>query len=350
MLVSGLLIENKEEIPMKKVLTTFGLTVAVGLGLSQGVMAKETIVIGEVSWDASLAIENVLKVIMEENLNVDVEIIAADQAAIWSAMDKGKGSVDVHPDIWTSSQTEPWAKFVAKGSKESVRANKMPYLGTDGFYIPGYIQDEYGVKSVYDLAKPEVAKLFDADGDGLGEYWPGAPGWTGVKINQIKAKSYGFDQYFEPVIVSDSIIKAQLKTAYRKKEGILFYYWTPEWIHYAYDLRKLEEPKFTGYAGNSKKQHRDYNPAGCYKFNDTENWLADSEITCGVPNTEIHIGYSASLEERAPKVAKFLSKVTLDAAYVSQWIFKIASEDEDPSEMAEEWVKNNPKIVQTWLP
>jgi len=32
----------------------------------------------------------------------------------------------------------------------------------------------------------EIAKLFDADGRRLGEYWPGAPGWTGVKINQIK--------------------------------------------------------------------------------------------------------------------------------------------------------------------
>ncbi|MGK0445822.1 MAG: glycine betaine/proline transport system substrate-binding protein [Bermanella sp.] len=342
--------KNKEEIPMKKALTIFGLTAAVGVSISQGVSAKETIVIGEVSWDASLAIENVLKVVMEKNFNVDVEIMSADQAAIWSAMDKGKGSIDVHPDIWTSSQTEPWAKFIAKGGKESVRANKTPYLGTDGFYIPGYIQDEYGVKSVYDLAKPEIAKLFDADGDGLGEYWPGAPGWTGVKINQIKAKSYGFDEYFEPIIVSDSIIKAQLKTAYRKKEGILFYYWTPEWIHFTYDLRKLEEPAFTGYAGDSKKLHKDYNPDGCYKFSDTENWLQDSEIKCGVPNTEIYIGYSASLEKRAPEIAAFLSNVALDASYVSQWIFKIASEGEYPDEMAEEWVKNNSAIVDTWLP
>jgi len=29
----------------------------------------------------------------------------------------------------------------------------------------------------------------------------------------------------------------------------------------------------------------------------------------------------------------------LDASYVSQWIFKIASEGEYPDEMAEEWVK-----------
>lgn len=334
---------------MKKLLKTLSLTAALGLGLSQGVAAKETVVIGEVSWDASLAIENVLKVLMEKHLDVDVKIISADQAAIWSAMDKGKGSIDVHPDVWTSSQTEPWAKFIAQGGKQSVLANQTPYLGTDGFFIPGYIQDEYGVKTVYDLAKPEIAKLFDNDGDGQGEYWPGAPGWSGVKINQVKAKGYGFDKYFTPVIISDSLIKAQLKTAYRKKKGILFYYWTPEWIHSAYDLRKLEEPEFTGYAGESKKGHAQYNAAGCYKFNDTENWLEDSSITCGAPTTEVYIAYSRSLEKRAPQVAQFLSKVALSAGDVSQWINKIAQEGEDPAEMALAWIEANPKVVQSWL-
>jgi len=335
---------------MKKILATFGLSAAVGLSLSQGLMAKETIVIGEVSWDASLAIENVLKTIMEENLNVDVEIIAADQAAIFSAMDKGKGNIDIHPDIWTSAQTAAIEKFVVEGSKESVRMNKMPYLGTDGFYIPGYIQDEYNVKSVYDLAKPEVAKLFDADGDGVGEYWVGAPGWSAVRINQVKAHGYGFDKVFEPSIISDAIFKAQLKKAFRKKEGILFYYWAPEWLHYAYDLRKLEEPEFTGFAGESNKDSKDYNPNGCYEFNDSENWLDDSSITCGLPNTKIYIGYSTSLETRAPKVAEFLSNVALDSEVVSQWLYKIANEGADPEEMAKEWVEGNPEVVQGWLP
>ncbi|MFT5719720.1 MAG: glycine betaine/proline transport system substrate-binding protein [Motiliproteus sp.] len=334
---------------MKQLIKTLSLTAALGLGLSQGVAAKETIVIGEVSWDASLAIENVLKNVMEKHLDVNVEIMAVSQAAIWSAMDNGKGSIDVHPDVWTSSQTAPWAKFVAKGGKESVLANKKPYLGTDGFFIPGYIQDQYGVKTVADLAKPEIAKLFDSDGDGQGEYWPGAPGWSGVKINQVKAKGYGFDKYFTPVIVSDSIIKAQVKTAIRKKEGILFYYWTPEWIHSVYDLRKLEEPAFTGYAGDSKKGHPQYNPEGCYKFNDTDNWLEDSRITCGAPSTEVYIAYSKSLENRAPKVAEFLSKVNLDINDISQWIKKIAQDGEYPAEMAEAWVEANPKVVQHWL-
>ncbi|MEO9275068.1 glycine betaine ABC transporter substrate-binding protein [Marinomonas sp. 5E14-1] len=335
---------------MKKLLSCLSLSTVIGLGFSQAVTAKETIVIGELNWDGAVAIEHVLKVVMEENFDVDVEFIAADQAAIWSAMDAGKGSVDVFPDIWTTLQDKAWEKFVVKGSKESVRSNRVPYIGTDGFFIPGYIQDEYGVKSVYDLAKPEIAKLFDKDGDGLGEYWPGASGWELVKTNQIKAKSYGFGEFFEPVVVTDAILKAQLKKAYRKKEGILFYYWTPEWIHYAYDLRKLEEPEFTGYSNDRKKDHKDYNPNGCYSYEDTDNWLEDSEITCANPMTPVYIGYSAALEARVPEVAAFLGNVVLDDAFVSEWIFSMSSEGEDPEDMAKAWVSENQDIVQRWMP
>ncbi|MBD5771040.1 ABC transporter substrate-binding protein [Marinomonas sp. SM2066] len=335
---------------MKKILSTVSLSALIGLSASQGAMAKETIVIGELNWDGAIAIEHVLKVILEDKFNVDVEFITADQAAIWSALDAGKGSIDVFPDIWTNLQGSAWKKFVLKGGKESVKANETPYFGSEGFYIPGYIQDEYGVNSVYDLAKPEIAKLFDADGDGVGEYWPGASGWELVKINQIKAKSYGFDKYFTPVVISDAILKAQLKKAYRKKEGILFYYWKPEWIHNAYDLRKLEEPEFTGYSNESKKEHKDYNPNGCYNYVDTDNWLAGSEINCAFPDSPVHIGYSVSLEQRAPEVAKFLSKVTLSDSMVSEWVFSMSSGDLEVSEMAEEWVEKNPEVVQSWLP
>ncbi|MGY8872004.1 MAG: glycine betaine ABC transporter substrate-binding protein, partial [Pseudomonadales bacterium] len=70
---------------------------------------------------------------------------------------------------------------------------------------------------------------------------------------------------------------------------------------------------------------------------------------CGAPTTEVHIAYSRTLEKRAPKVAEFLSKVTLNVDDVSQWINKIAQEDADPAEMAQSWVESHPDVVQSWL-
>ncbi|MCX4029474.1 ABC transporter substrate-binding protein [Endozoicomonas sp. SM1973] len=334
---------------MSKIIKKLGLATVLTLGVTHVAAAKDTIVIGEVSWDASLAIEQVLKQVMEKHLDVNVKIVATDQSAIWASMDKGKGSIDVHPDVWTSSQAEPWAKFVVKGGKESVLANQKPYMGTEGLFIPGYIQEKYGVKSVYDLAKPEIAKLFDQDGDGKGDFWPGAPGWGIVKVNQVKAKSYGFDQYFKAFHVSDAILRAQLKTAFRKKTGILFYSWTPDWIHKAYDLRKLEEPTFTGYASQDKQQDPHYNPDGCWNMVQGDEWLEKSSITCDWPETKVYLAYSKSLLSRNAQVAEFLNNVSFTTDDISQWIYQIAQEKEAPEDVAEEWINNNPAVVKQWL-
>ena len=47
---------------------------------------------------------------------------------------------------------------------------------------------------------------------------------------------------FPASTVEQPVFLAQLHAAIRKKEPIVFYYWTPEWIFASYDLRMLEEP------------------------------------------------------------------------------------------------------------
>jgi glycine betaine/proline transport system substrate-binding protein len=242
------------------------------------------------------------------------------------------------------------AKFVRE--KKTVLLNDKPYQTTEGIYIPGYIADQHKIASIKDLARPEIAKLFDNDGDGLGDFWPGAAGWGITNIMQVRLKSYGLDKHFKPFIVADGVFKAQLDAAYKKKKGILFYYWTPEWIHSYYDLRLLQEPAFTGYAMDSKKGTPEYNAQGCYNMVDPKtnaDWLEKSSITCAQPPATVHVAYSASLTKRAPKVAAFMKRVSLDPKDLNVWILKIAHEKQEPAEVATIWVKENQAKVNAWL-
>src|SRR3954451_1784856 len=90
------------------------------------------------------------------------------------------------------------------GSRETVILNSKPYLGREGIYVPGYVQDQYGIKKATDLADPEKAKLFDSDGDGKGEWWAGAVGWEATNHSEVRAKSYGFDKYFTATTVEQN--------------------------------------------------------------------------------------------------------------------------------------------------
>jgi glycine betaine/proline transport system substrate-binding protein len=337
---------------MRRVAALFALGLATCLSLLSSADAKYKVVLAELNWTGAVGIEHVLKTILESRLGADVEIIPADAAVIWAAMDKGDGSIDVFPDLWRAPQANAWAKYVAKGSRETVLVNDNPYSGESGLYVPGYVQEEHKIFSVEDLRSPEVAKLFDTNGDGKGEWWPGGPGWGTLNVELVKAKSYGYDKYFTPFIVEQWVMQAVLDGAYKQKKPVLFFYWEPEWIHSAYDLRRLKEPIFTGYSNPKMKDDPQYNPSGCWNMVTAEEdpaWMEKSDVKCAWPTSFVYIGYAKALADRAPNVARFLKQVAFNSKTINDWILKIDREKMDPAEVAREWVANNSDTVNNWL-
>src|SRR5581483_8842773 len=243
--------------------------------------------------------------------------------------------------------------YVVPGSRETIILNKEPYLGTEGIFVPGYVAAENGVKALADLAKPEVAKLFDSDGNGKGELWAGAVGWESTNHTQVRAKSYGFEPYFELTTVEQAVFLAQLKDAYDSKQPIAFYYWTPEWIFAKYEIVKLEEPEFNGYTTESAKGTDRYNPDGCYTFYqpaERNDWLEASKITCGQPPTRVHVAHSRALAERDPKISQFLKQVKFDADAINQWILAMEVDQRDVTDVAKEWIEANRAMIEKeWL-
>lgn len=309
-----------------------GIAIAALALCTSAAQAQEKVAISDLSWTGAKAIGNVLAAVINGPLGSEAEIIEglSEQAIIAAGMDKGDGSVDVYTDMWMPNQQAIWDKYI-DGAK-SVAANQ-PYAGTQMMYVPSYMADK--VSSFEDLAKPEIAAMFDKDGNGKGEFWAGDAGWKSTKMWQVKFKSYGLSELWEPEIVPQTTFLAQLKGAIAGEEPILFYYWTPEWIHAAYELSPLSESPRT---------------EGCEDVNlDQEDWLEVSTFNCENKDANIYVAYSKSLEERNPAAAKFLSQVQLDPAVINSWILAIGRDGEDPADVAEAWVEENMDTVKTWI-
>ena len=338
---------------MLKHLTTTSLAALALAALAGLAEAKTKVTIGELDWPGSTAIEQVLKQVMETYLDVDVGTIAAAQEALYEALDKGDNSVDIVSDMWTDHLPQQMKNYVLPGGRQTIVLNGADYLGTEGIFIPTYVAEQYGVKALADLAKPEVAKLFDSDGNGKGEMWAGSVGWESTNHTEVRGKTYGFDKTMEYTTVEQAVFLAQLKDAYDNKKPIAFYYWTPEWIHAAYKLTKLDEPPFDGYAADSAKGGGNYNPKGCYTFYqpaERNDWLASSSISCGQPPTHVHIAHSKALADRDPKVSRFLKQVKLDADVVNQWILAMEVDKKPVADVARDWIAINKATVEgEWL-
>ncbi|MEL6587119.1 MAG: glycine betaine ABC transporter substrate-binding protein [Pseudomonadota bacterium] len=308
-------------------------TTAVALALSAtGAMAQEKVTFSDLSWNGAQAIGHVLSTIIETEMGGDAEIVSGmNQAAvIMAGMDKGDGSIDVFTDMWMPNQQALWDEYV--DGNGTVLTNQ-PYNGTSNIYVPAYMADK--VSSIEDLRNPEVAAMFDTDGNGKGEYWAGDVSWASTKRWQIKFKSYGLDGLWEPNIVSADTFKAGLEAAYTAGKPQLFYYWTPEAIHVKYDLQVVEEPARSD---------------GCEDVDlDAEDWLEVSTFDCVIASNDIFVAYSKSLEERNPAVATMLSNVQFTGDEINGWIVEMFENKRDPREVAEDWIADNKETVQSWI-
>jgi len=323
------------------------------LVMSQPAFSTTDVVIGELDWPGAVVIADVLEVVMTDYLDAKVSSITATEAALYEAMNKGDGSVDVVADMWSDHQGEVLRKYVYPGSRETIILNKTPYLGEAAIFVPTYVSEKYNVKSLADLAKPEVAKLFDIDNAGKGQLWIGAEGWESTNRFMVRMKSSGVAQNFDLMTVDQTAFLAKFKAAYDRGQPIAFYYWTPEWIFDTYKLTKLEEPAFDGFATEDEKGADRYNPKGCYTFYQPAtrpDWLEASSITCAEPSTRVHVAYSKALANRAPKIAQFLAQVSFEANTVGRWIRETSVDKKDPMAVARDWVAQNPQIVKdVWL-
>lgn len=305
---------------------------ALAMAATSASAQDETVTIGDLSWTGAQAIAYVIKAVIDGPLDSEAVIVEglSDGNVIAAGMDKGDGSVDVYSDLWMPNRQNIWDAYVDGAA--TVGAN-IPYEGTQRMYVPTYMADR--VTSIEDLRDPEIAAMFDKDGDGLGEYWAGDNGWASTKTWQIKFDSYGLSDLWEPEILPDATFKALLESSIQREQPLLFYYWTPEWVHAAYDITPIEEPARS---------------EGCENVDlDSEDWLEVSEFSCASRNAEIFVAYSLSLEERNPPAAKFLSQLALDPDTVNEWILAIGRDGRDPQDVAEEWVAENMDIVNGWI-
>jgi len=337
---------------MSRLLKTL-ITLAGFVGFAATAQAGPSIKIAELNWSGSTAGAYVMKAVLEEYFDADVEIVGGDEIPLFEAMAKGDGSIDVFSDFWSIYLPAQWDRYVKPGSEESVKVNATPYLGREGLFIPGYVQDEHGITKIEQLADAEVSKLFDTDGDGKGEMWTGAPGWQSVDEWAVKAKSMNFAPHWTPTTVETWAMESLLDAAYKRKKPFIFYHYQPEWIHAAYDLRQIEEPAFDGFANEAFKDDPRYNPDGCYNFvqaSEDADWLEKSSITCAKSSTDVYIAYSANLAERAPGVAQFLDQLAFSLPAMSGWIKRLAQDEAEAEVVAMEWVAANKDVIENeWL-
>ena len=291
------------------------------------------VVIGVPNWPSVLATAHVLKVALENNLGLEVELQSATNPVVFEAMDSG--SMHVHPEVWLPNQANLNQQFVS--DKKTVRMNPNGVAGDQAMCVTKGTAERTGIANLSDLTDPEMAKNFDTDGDGLGEIWIGAAGWASTNVEKIRAKSYGYDATMSLKEMDETLALAEVDNAVTQDQDIVFFCYTPHHMLALHELVILKEPAY------DEAQWNVIQPT------DDPEWLEKSNAAVAWNTANLHIHYAASLEADQPEAAAMLANVSLDTDTVSTMTFALVVEKQDPAEFAAKWVEENADTVDSWL-
>ncbi len=311
-----------------------GTLFALSMSVSTAAMAAEKVNIGAPAWTGAQAIAHLIQEIVVSKIGGEANLVPGDNAAIFAAMDASKGDIDVHPDVWLPNQKSFTDKYVDGAG--TVALSENPYEGKQSFCVSKKFSEENKVTSIFDLARPEIAKLMDSDGNGKGEIWIGAPGWASANVNEVKVRDYGLLPFMDPIRADQSVMTATVGDSIKKGIGYAFYCYSPHAIWFQHDVVRLEEPPFD--AAKYKALQPSEDP----------NWYENSKVMTEDALKKVQIAYSKSLAERSPAITDLLKNIKLTGEDVSNFAFQIEG-GKPAAEVAKEWVKANSARVDSWL-
>jgi glycine betaine/proline transport system substrate-binding protein len=314
--------------------TLCGISAALAALLLSGAAHAAAITIADPGYATAQGTAYVVKVLLENQLGKEVKTVESGSVpVIWEALNRNSGEIDIWTDVWLPNQQALVTKYAGADGKVTLASNF--YAGTQGFCTTKVTADKFNIHSVYDLSAPEKAKAFDAAGTGKGKIWIGAAGWLSTNIETVRARDYGFADFFDLQTTDEAVATADLDAAVKAGTPWLGYCYGPHQNFARYELEVLKEP------AHDDASWTFVEPAD-------PNWLQKSSIKSAYKDAEIHIAFSKSLAEQSPDVAALLEKVTFSTDAVNKLAFAIAVEGKTPQAAAEEWVAANPGIVAGW--
>ncbi len=309
------------------------LVAATALFGGAGAAVADDVIIGVPNWASVRGTAHILKVALEDNLGLSVELQNGSNPVIFEAMDSG--AMHVHPEVWLPNQQNLHDTFVTE--KGTVTFNPNAVLADQHICVTRATQERTGISLLSDLTDPAFASQFDSDGDGMGEVWIGAAGWASTNVEKIRAKTIGYAETMNLVEMDETLALAQVDNAIAQNENIVFYCYTPHHMFSLYDLIKLEEPPFDAAEWDVKQP------------TDDPNWLENSMAGTAWDSTKLHVFYSMALEEQHPAAAAMLANVELNTEHVNGIVYALSVEGMDPGEFAREWVAENSDLVDSWF-
>ncbi len=207
--------------------------------------------------------------------------------------------------------------------------------------LQGYLVDkasyDAGVTNLGDLKDPEVAKRFDANGDGTADLAGCVPGWGCERVIEHQLTEFKLrntvthNQGAYNAVIAETIAREQAG------EPIIYYTWTPYWVSGVLVPGKNVEWISVPYSSlpDGRKANTKY---------------GDKDL--GFEVNSLRVVANNDFLKANPAAAKLFEVAKLDINDVSAQNMKMRDGEDDIADIdrhVEEWIANNRDVFDSWL-
>ena len=272
-------------------------------------------------WPGSFANVHVAAQVMESELGIEVDITEIDENAQWSGLDGGE--LDAVLEVWPSGHGDNIETYIDDlGTVEDI--GELGAVGQIGWFTPSYVIDENPDMATWEGLEGNEEMFATAETGDSGRFLAADPSF--VQFDEVIIDNLGLD--FEVVQSgSEAAQLTEVEAALEDNEPVLFYFYTPHWLHAKHDLEMVALPDYE---------------EGCEEPED--------ERTCGYPEDVLLKVAAADLDERNEQAYDFLVNFQMENEWQDEITFMIDEEGMEADEAAAAWIEDNEDVWSAWLP
>ncbi|MFP4134241.1 MAG: glycine betaine/L-proline ABC transporter substrate-binding protein ProX [Halothece sp.] len=256
----------------------------------------------------------------------------------------------MHTDIATGGidySAAHWQQIGQEFYNNSGGDDKLEKVGViidnavQGYLIDSATAKEYNITNLEQLQDPEIAQLFDSNGNGKANLIGCNPGWGCETIIDHHLESYGLKQTVEHEQGKYVALMADVVTRYQQNEPILYYTWTPLWTSGVLvpgeDVKWLEVPYTSLPDSKTSEENSDTTYEG---------------KNLGFVTDQIMIIANKNFAQSNPVAVEFMKQVRIPIEDINAQNQRLREGEDSASEIrrhAENWISKNQETFQQWL-
>lgn len=249
----------------------------------------------------------------------------------------GQGDADYMATHWDPLHAEFYER--AGGDDTLQRHGQLIQGAAQGYLIDKATADKHGITNLGQLSDPEIAALFDSDGDGKANLSGCNPGWGCEAVIEHQLDVFELRETVTHDQGEYFALMANTMARHDAGDPILYYTWTPLWVSSL--LRPGEETVWLDVPFSSLPGDR----------SEVDTATPDGR-NLGFETNAIRVLTNKEFSEANPAAVRFFELLEIPIGDVNAAILR-QKEGEDKIDQirghAEEWVSENAEKFDVWI-